>query len=171
MRRRHLLAPVSAVMLFACSEHSATGPISPANTFPQAPSVAVMTGVIVVSGSDEAGAIFLKESSGALTMLIGTETDRLASVDGAEVEVRGTWDAPPGLVVESFTVLAVDGRPAIDGVLVYAADQYALQLADGSLYELADPPEALTSHIGERLWVTGGAAEDEPIQFGVIAQR
>ena len=167
MFRPHLLIAGLAIALLACTDQqtSPTGPRGITTPFPAGPSFAEIQGIVEVDGTTGYG-VYLRQTDGTTTLLIGGETGRLARVVGTEVRVRGTWDAPPGLVVESFLVIAVDGRLASDGVLVQTDEGYALQLRDGSLCALPDLPEELMDFIGARIWLTG--IDEPPVAFGVI---
>ena len=167
MFRPHLLIAALAIALLACTDQHAspTGPRGITETPPAPPSFAELQGIVEADGTEGYG-VRLRLTDGTTVLLIGSETDRLARVVGADVRVRGTWDAPPGLVVESFLVIAVDGRAASDGVLVQTDDGYALRLRDGSLHMLPALPEALMELIGARIWLTG--IDEPPVAFGVI---
>jgi hypothetical protein len=169
MFRPNLLFAGFAIALLACTDQHAspTGPRGITETPVAPPSFAELQGVVEVNGTEEYG-VRLRLPDGTTIQLIGGETERLARVVGAEVYVRGTWDAPPGLVVESFLVIAVDGRAASDGVLVQTDDGFALRLRDGSLHMLPALPEALMELIGARIWLTG--IDEPPVAFGVIDQ-
>jgi hypothetical protein len=165
MFRPHLLIAGVAITLLACTDDH-TGPTSPPGAtgpFPTS-SFAELQGFVELNRAEESG-IRLRLTDGTTVPLIGFETARLARVDGAEVYVRGTWDAP-ALAVESFVVLAVDGRSASDGILVQTDNGYALRLRDGSMQELSDVPEALMELVGARIWLTG--IDEPPVAFGVI---
>jgi len=168
MIRSHFLAAACAVALLACSDNPSAPATGTDGTRPFIPSLFEVTGTVVVTGNPDDGLeVQLKQSDGTMLSLVGSEARLLASVDGGEVLVRGTWDAPPGLVVGSFQVLAMNGRAAIDGVLEITDYGYALRLSSGAYYDLSDPPAELMNHVGDRLWVTG-SAEEPPVEFGVI---
>jgi hypothetical protein len=173
MTRAFSLAAVSLVAALACSDHGAgTSPTEPYGpTLPSAPSIAEVTGIIVVDGAGAGDAyVHLMQQDGSLILLVGTEARTLASVAGGEVIVHGTWDANPGLVVSDFQVLSMGGRPALDGVIEMTDRGLALLLRDGSYVDLAECPAELSTIVGDRIWLTGSAA-NPPVQFGVIEAR
>ena len=173
MFRNRVLVVASALVLGACisDQSGPTGPVGTGFTPPFASSVVELTGTLVASGEDYAPVSLCCALQGGLIPLGGNQAILMAGLDGAEVWVRGTWDASPGLIVASFRVLAVDGRAALDGILVQTdSADYALQLADGTVRTLVDPPAELTAEVGARVWVTGGT-DDPPVRFGVIERR
>jgi len=171
MTRNRFFTLVAVFSIAACSDNnsSMTGPIDrrdPSQPILPAPSTATISGRISVSGYEDR-AIELRDADGNLYRLVGREADRLASVDGADVVARGTFDANPGFVVEEFQVTGMFGRPALDGVLEATADGYALRLNDGSLRVVPGLTNC-SQHVGARLWVIGWDEESGP-QFGLIA--
>jgi len=167
MSRNRFLITVAAAAVAACSsDQSATAPNRTAGRAQPAPSHVEIAGTIEVSGHDAAPVSLRYDDK--LIPLGGAESALLEGLVGAEALVRGTEDLDGVLVVESFRVLAVNGRAALDGVLmIYVASNYAIRLDDGSVYALEDPPAELTEHVGSRVWVTGGT-DGLPIEFGVI---
>jgi hypothetical protein len=154
----------------ACTD-SPSAPYTPAITSP-APSLTTLRGIVHVTGRS---APVLTTEDGEWS-LAGPELSRLESVDGADVEVRGVWDAVGVFVVNDFLVRPIDGVEAMDGVLmeIYAYDfdeefiGYGLRLTRSALVvPLTDPPNGLLEHLGERVWVTGGL-NGPPSAFGVI---
>jgi hypothetical protein len=116
---------------------------------------------------------------GGGVLLGGSEAVNLRSLDGDEVEVRGTWagitDGDDILVVSDFIVRQVGGVDVLDGILtaLYIDDSgttalgYAINLTRGSSVPLVDPPQDLIDHLGQRVWVET-SAEGKPEAFGVI---
>jgi hypothetical protein len=136
----------------------------------------VIKGIVEVSPLG----VSLRLDSGGLVYLVGSEANRIAALSGAEVQVSGVWgqlDSPlmdtdvgpaePGFAVAEFLVLAVGGRPAMDGVLENDEGRYYLRLTAGDVFLLDDGLSDFEPYIGERIWVTG-SAEDPPLTFGVI---
>jgi hypothetical protein len=118
--------------------------------------------------------------SGELIDLVGSEAPRIAALPGAELELSGTWAGPiyaplesdvdpvkPAFAVGEFLVLAVGGRPAMDGILEQDEGRYYLRLTTGDVYWFEEGPSDFDAYIGERLWVTG-SVDDPPLTFGVI---
>ena len=187
MTRARLLAAASALVLLGCSNDFPVSPDAPFN--PGKPELTGITGRVVADPGFGQQGIHLQEPSGGLILLHGTEAQRLASVDGADVIVRGywigggqplanvcllhehespaTWDTAAVFTVDNFTVLAVAGRSAIDGVVVEADGFYGVRLGGDVIYWFDDPPSDLMALVGERIWVTG-TTEEAPLTFGVI---
>lgn len=171
MTRIHIIAAAAICAVAACSDNP--GPIAPESavtsqpTLPT-PGMATVTGRVIVSGAEHSRSVELETETGDRVLLIGRETVALASVDGADVVVRGSWDANPGLVVWDFEVLAMRGRPALDGILMLVAEGCALRLANGSIHLLTGAPESIVLYHGARIWVIG-SDDTPPVEFGVIA--
>lgn len=186
MTRASFLAVASSFALLGCSE----SPVYPDVPFnPRAPELVGISGKVVADPGFGQMGIHLQQASGGLILLLGTEAQRLGSVDGADVIVRGSWEgngqaaatlcllhdhagsanwgASPGFTVVDFTVVAVEGHSAIDGVLVEADGMYGVRLGGDEFYWFDDPPEDLMALVGERIWVIL-PIEDAPLTFGVI---
>jgi hypothetical protein len=138
-----------------------------------------IAGSVHVTGRDEASLILITDE-GYEIPLIGAAAARLARVDGAGVEVRGSWNADESFTVSDFLVREVGGVPVIDGVLVSlddfvddahtnAALVYAILLTRGGMVMLSDPPPALTEHLGARVWVADSGGRP-PMEFGIISE-
>jgi hypothetical protein len=170
MTRTTLILLAAAAML-ACSDRNA--PTAPPNVndpqHPIAPGSVEFTGTVVVDETGGHRSVQLLRSDGSLVPLLGNEATLIASVAGGEVVVRGTLDAPPGMVVERFQVLSMNGRSAIDGVLEETSAGLALRLSDGELRSLGDAQAVFAGHLGSRLWITG--LDEPPVEFGVIEAR
>ena len=108
--------------------------------------------------------------------LSGAGSAGLASVENAEVEVRGLWNNDT-FAVADFLVRRVGGSDVMDGVLIALYGQeiqgdglgYALSLTRGSIVPLADPPAELIAHVGERVWIAE-SAEGQASAFGIITR-
>ena len=169
MTRNRFLTLAAVLSIAACSDSpnsALTGPSDPSEPI-TTPGIVTISGRIgVITGIDGDRAVELRDADGNVYRMVGYEASRLASVDGADVVARGTFDANPGFVVQEFEVTGMFGRPALDGVLEATDEGYALRLSDGSLREVP----GLTNwedHLGARLWVIGWDEESGP-QFGVI---
>jgi hypothetical protein len=134
-----------------------------------------LEGVVHLS-SNKLNGIVLSVSDGPDVVLDGPEAAELASVENADVQVRGRWDADTFLVAD-FLVRQVDGADVMDGILInlsameIASDTigYALRLTQGSIVPLRDPPAELTAHVGERVWVAE-SADGQATAFGIIGR-
>ena len=174
MTRNRLFTLAAVFSIAACSDNpnsAITGPIdqrNPQQPILPAPSTATISGRISVSGLlGEDRTIELRNEEGEVYRLVGYGAGALASVDGADVEVTGTFDANPGFVVQEFQVTGMFGRPALDGVLEETDEGYALRLSDGSLRAVPGLTNC-ADHVGARLWVIGWD-EESGVQFGLIA--
>jgi hypothetical protein len=179
MTRVQLLTAAAVLIACGCTE-SSLGPENqvgaPSATPPQI-QLPVITGTVVTESS-RPSAVGLLLDWGELVELVGPEASRLAMLDGVKVQVRGTWTGPllqplPGdaasvFSVEEFLVLAVEGHPAMDGVLGQEEGRYYLDLTGGDdVFWFEDAPAEFDANIGKRIWVTG-SMEDPPLRFGVI---
>jgi hypothetical protein len=73
------------------------------------------------------------------------------------------------MTVDTFSVRAADGVPAMDGMLQAQSDQLVLILSDGSREPVANPPDALRELIGHRVWIAQKNGETRG--FGAIEPR
>jgi len=180
MTRAHLLTAAAVLIACGCTE-SSLGPANPVRgTTPIPPQIqlSIITGTVVTERSRPPLEVVLRLDWGELVVLVGEEASRLVMLDGAEVELRGTWTTPllqppsgdvtSAFSVAEFLVLAVGGRPAMDGVLGQEEGRYYLELTDGDdVVWFEDVPTEFDANIGKRVWVTG-STEDPPLRFGVI---
>lgn len=175
MRSTRFVSVLVAVCLVASTSCSdSTAPTStPIPAFSPGPSLVTLNGVIHF-GSTRSNPVSLVAPDGSEVVLAGTETASLASVENAEVEVRGIWDAST-FVVSDFLVRRVDGTDVMDGILTVLYDDemrthdvgYAISLTRGSIVPLLDPPQDLLAHVGERIWLAE-RTDGQPAAFGVI---
>lgn len=182
MTRAQFLTAAAILIACGCTE-SSLGPGSGKSVGPRPPTPpelqpSVITGTVVRASSGPALQMALRLESGDLVELVGSEASRLATLDGAQVQLRGSWtdqllDPPTADVlsafsVEEFLVLAVGGRPAMDGVLGQDAGRYYLDpTGGGDVFWFEDAPSEFDANIGRRIWVTG-SAEDPPVRFAAI---
>jgi hypothetical protein len=128
-----------------------------------------LRGTVAVVGSAPMTAVVLRTPAGLAVQLTGEEAGRLRGLGGAEVWVEGapgdgqpTSGAGSTFHVRRFVVRAVDGEPALDGVLLRQGDAYLLERVEGGRVAVAEPPDALRALVGQRVWITvpagGGAA-------------
>ena len=157
--------------LVACTDNpnsAVTAPDHPTPPLLPTPSTTVLSGRISVTGLlGYDRKIELWDVAGEVWRLVGSQSSALASVDGADVVVRGTFDANPGFVVEDFQVTGMLGRPALDGVLEAIDEGFGLRLADGSLREITGMTSEGAEFVGARLWVIGFEEGSEAV-FGRI---
>lgn len=162
MRRYRIALLLAGMTSAGCRDSTVIDPVASAPAAPADPTTFTMRGSITVEG----GQIKLR-AYGSTVRLLGSEARRLRDADGADVLVQAIDGSVGGLFVRSFTVLAMNGLPAIDGVLEAAGGGYALRPANGSPRQLTDPPSALIQHVGARMWVTGDVSK-EIIAFGLL---
>jgi hypothetical protein len=172
MKYAQLLTAAAVLIACGCTE-SSVGPANPpgVGTLPEPPEQVVITGTVGVSPDGT----FLQLESGDIVDIVGSEAQRLAPLDGAQVHVRGTWVGGellynalrPALQAEVFLVLAVGGRPAMDGRLDEEEGRYYLRLTAGDVHWFEEGPSDFADYLGKRLWVTG-SMENPPLTFGVI---
>jgi hypothetical protein len=160
----------------SCSE-STTAPktnSSRSSPIPPTPFLVTVSGTIHTLSRDM-DAAYLTTADGDDVFLLGSETVNLAGLDGAEVDVRGSW-VVGGLALTDFLVRRVGGADVLDGKLTMLVDEntgevgYGLALTRGSLVPLTSPTDALLAHLGQRLWVTE-PADGQPLIFGVIGPQ
>jgi hypothetical protein len=70
-------------------------------------------------------------------------------------------------VVEAFAVHAVDGVPAVDGILLLGRDGFALRRADGTVTALPLAPSTLAPLAGARIY-WAGPLDRPPVAYGVL---
>jgi hypothetical protein len=171
MQRSLILMAAAVFSLVACTDvpkSAITAPNDPRQPILPTPSTLTLSGRISVTGLvDYDRKIELWDGS-ELYRLVGSQSSALASVDGADVVVRGTFDANPGFVVEEFQVTGMLGRPALDGVLEAIDEGFALRLSDGSLRVVPTLTSECAEFIGNRLWIIG-FEEGSEVVFGRIA--
>ena len=170
MTRAPIFAVAGVVSLIACSDNpnaSFAGPLDPYRPAPVPPLATTILGRISARPLYEDQAIELHGVEGGIYRLLGNASDALASVQGADVVVRGTFDANGDFVVQEFEVTGMFGRPALDGGLEATNEGFALRLSDGLLQEVPGLPDDCAEHVGQRLWVVGWDY-DPPVQYGVI---
>jgi hypothetical protein len=168
--RSTLLSIAAAATLIACSDaaNSPTAIAGGAATPPVAASRTALVGTIVLDTMNRSAGVYLQVEDGNLVWLAGDETASLQALGGARVLVRGTYDIADGMAIDSFRVLAVDGRDVLDGVVVEMDGGYGLQLtADASIIALTDPPAELIDLLGQRVWLAD-TTEELPVAFGII---
>lgn len=170
---------VAACLITSASCSDSTAPTassssSPGSPISQSPSFVTISGTIRL-GHTDMGGVLLETPDGNELILVGTETDNLLSLDGAEVDVRGLWDAG-ALVVSDFLVRRVGGMEVLDGILTMVVDDetgdvgYGISLTRGSYVPLIDLPNELIAHLGKRVWVSD-PADGQPLHFGIIGPQ
>jgi len=171
MTRAPIFAVAGVISLIACSDNpnsTLAGPLDPYRPVPVTPLATTILGRIGVHPLADDQAIELQGVDGGVYRLLGNASDALASVQGADVVVRGTFDANGDFVVLEFEVTGMNGRPALDGVLEATDGGFALRMSDGLLQDIPGLPDDCAENVGRRIWVVGWDY-DPPVQYGVIA--
>ena len=171
MTRMRVFAIAGVASLLACSDDpnaSLAGPLDPYRPTPVAPMATTIVGRVGEHPLTEDQPLELHGVEGGIYRLLGNASGALASVQGADVVVRGTFDANGDFVVLDFEVTGMYGRSAIDGVLEATEDGFAIRLSDGLLQAVPGLPDDCAELVGQRLWVIGWDY-DPPVQYGVIA--
>lgn len=123
-------------------------------------------GIVSITGTSFETQIVLR-SGNVTTRLSAAASDSaaLSRLGGVEVLVVGKR-APNTFQVENVTALSVDGAQVVDGVLTDDGGRLSLENAKGRI-PLGNPPTALRSMIGARVWI-GGPLDRGPNSYGVI---
>ena len=131
-----------------------------------------LAGTVAVVGSAPMNVrLSLRTRDGRGVFLEGPAAAELRALGGVEVEVEGRMAAGGGGAFQArgYRILAVDGRPALVGV-VEAAPGGGLQLRqqDGSAVRLGGGADRLRA--GQKVWVQGvqGREQLQVQTFGVI---
>lgn len=123
-------------------------------------------GTVLVVRSDRFNQVALRTKSDTVT-LTGDVVPEIARAGGADVWVEGTRESPAEMHVSQFLVRAVNGRPALDGVLVAEGDQLFVLSADGSRHMISHAPGALRQHLGDRVWIASAPNSIRAV-YGVL---
>ena len=125
-----------------------------------------LTGIVAVTGTSFEKRLVLRSGQRSTTLSANaSDSASLTRVGGAEIQVRGEAN-PNAFLVSSFTVVSVDTRPVVDGVLRNDGANVLLETAGGRM-PLGNPPAALRAMAGARVWV-GGPLDVGPNVYGVI---
>jgi hypothetical protein len=122
-------------------------------------------GVVDVVGAEPSTSIVLRTPAGDVT--VSGERRLLSQLAGVEVTLQGAMAAPRQFTAALVHVRAVQGVPAIDGVLERQGAGFVLRTADGSRLALPHLPSALTDRAGSRIWLAG-PLDRAPAAYGVI---
>ena len=145
----------------ACHHHAHAAAVAPA------PSDSLV-GIVSVVGTSFEQRVMLRSGDYASSLALSSaDSAALSRVGAAEVVVRGV----KGDVfrVSTFEVRRVDGAPVADGILARDGDRLALDTQRGRL-ALGNPPAALDSLVGARIWVSG-PLDVGPNSYGIIVPR
>ena len=125
-----------------------------------------VAGIVSITGTAFEQHIVLR-SGQVVIPLLATKSDStaLSRVGGVQVRVVGRW-AQKSFRVERFTAEYVAGSPVVDGFVRKEGDRLVLETTHGTI-PLGNPPIALRSMIGARVWI-GGPLDKGPNTYGVI---
>jgi hypothetical protein len=139
---------------------------------PAQPADVSAEGIIYVAGSDPGVILTLRPDSGAALELRGDLAGELRRLSGARVEVRGapTHGGPwAGITVETYRVLAVEGRRPLVGVLTRTDG--SLWLVGEDSVTVADSDGRLARLVGAKVWVLPDSSSPKVVQsYGVIRE-
>ena len=125
-----------------------------------------LTGIVSVTGTAFEQHLVLRSGNSVTPLSAATpDSAALSRLGGVEVLVIGRR-APKLFRVERFTALNVAGSPVVDGFVRRDGDRLLLETTHGTI-PLGNPPTALRSMIGARLWI-GGPLDKGPNTYGVI---
>ena len=127
-----------------------------------------LIGIVSVTGTSFEQRIVLHtgKSTRALT-LWREDSAAIAQLGGTEVVVHGDG-ASAAFAVRWFVVRSVDGAPVVDGVLDRREGHLVLHTMTG-VVTLGNPPIALDSLEGSRVWI-GGPLATGPNVYGIITR-
>ncbi len=126
----------------------------------------ILHGTVSVTGTGFEQHLVLNPGAGSVSLhATPSDSTALTRVAGLELSVRGV-DEGSGLRVRSFTVVSVNGSPAIDGIVRVDGDRVYIETASGRR-ALGNPPSALRRMDGARVWIQG-PLDTGPNQYGII---
>ena len=136
------------------------------------PAPDTLRGIIKTVGTARASGLVLQkitaDSARVSLRAPAAEAAALERVTGAVVAVHGDFATPDTLVVSSFRVVEVNGRPVVDGVVREESGRLSVCPQSSTCVALGNPPVALRTLVGARIWI-GGPPATGPNTFGVIA--
>jgi hypothetical protein len=124
-------------------------------------------GAIAITGSAFDQQIILRVPRGSRRLAATSAADSAAlmRLSGVEIVARGRNESDQ-FMVSNFVARSVDGSPVVDGVLRIDAGRLLIETETGSQV-VSNPPGALLSLVGARVWVSG-RLDTRPSAFGVI---
>lgn len=126
-----------------------------------------LAGIVSVTGTSYEQHLVLRVGAGTRALAASPgDSSALVRLGGAEVSVYGKAGVDR-FAVAAFTVTAVSGQAVVDGVLMRDGARLVLRTRTARL-ALGNPPAALDSLIGARIWV-GGPIDAGPNVYGVIS--
>ena len=131
-----------------------------------------LRGIVRVVGSAADEQVIVRpDVGGSAVTLLGSQSAVLGRLSGVDVWLSGRREGERRMTVDRFLVHSVDGVPAMDGKLIARDGGMAIvTTADHAEHPIVNPPAALRSHVGARVWITG-TLETGAVTFGVISDR
>ncbi len=163
---RRAVAPVVILAAFfavACHPKQVSGPATRVK-LTSTPDSAV--GVVSVVGTAFDKAVALRVGETVIQLgLTDADIGSMGRMGGVQVVVRGIRSGANFSVV-SFTARSVEGQPVIDGTIRVEGHDVLLDTSNGRI-PLGNPPAALRSLAGTRIWLSG-PPETGPNSYGII---
>jgi hypothetical protein len=179
------LPHLALLALLACAPNHAASDADRSGGARAGEALDTLRGTIAVVGSEPATWVVLRPAAGGAEITLqGDPVHELRRLSGIEVWLEGRaparpgaggrparalGPATPGFTVERFAVRALDGIPAVDGVLGVDDDVVYLTLPSGERVRIAHPPAVLRAHTGARVWLAG-PLDGTITAFGVIRE-
>jgi hypothetical protein len=127
-----------------------------------------LRGVVRITGAEPAVTVVLETPARSVALYGGGGV--LPRLDGLDVMVQGSARDGGGFDVAHFAVRALDGVPAMDGVLQREGAAFHLLAGDGVRHALPHLPPSLRDAIGARIWLAGPLSA-APEAYGIIQRR
>ncbi len=125
-----------------------------------------LTGTVSITGTSFEQQLVLRSGDSSIYLsAAASDSAALSRIGGVEVMVRGK-KSPRVFRVERFAAVSVAGSPVVDGVLRADGGRLVLETSHGRM-TLGNPPPALRSMIGARVWI-GGSLDSGPNVYGLI---
>ncbi|HYW12044.1 MAG TPA: hypothetical protein VE871_08805 [Longimicrobium sp.] len=157
-----------ALVLAACARGSVPADAAPAGADGAAPED-TLRGTVRITGSEPAVTYVVEDASGRQTALDG-DPAVLVRLNGLEVAFGGEARGTAPFRVTRTEVRAVEGVPAVDGVLARDDGRDVLLARDGTRHVIARLPAGLRGAAGSRVWLAGPLDGDID-SFGIIVDR
>lgn len=171
MTRRCLLLLSTAVGLSGCKGSTPSArPLADVASVP----ADSLRGVVQRVGAEPQTQLTARGADGATCVLRFPAVT--PGIEGLEVTLWGarTTGVEPRaggatcvLAVTRYAVRAVDGVPAVDGILLLSETSYALDLAGGARPQVWNVPPTLKGQVGARIF-WAGPLDRAPVAYGVL---